>query len=158
MSRRYASGVRGHWSRARSGAVDQSRSLAQRGKPETIGVLLPPFDACLLTINTQAQIVLVSGRDLAGPEQTAGAFLEVQHNLQVVVEAAAGHEGVEFGGKLAAIKSGNKAGEIVSVSSNVSQRTRGSALRRIGAPDGLLLPGRLQRRGQPVLRIFNLDD
>ena len=63
----------------------------------------------------------------------------------------------EFGGQLAAIQSGHKTGEIVSVSSDVSQRTSGTALSRVGAPGGLFLSGLLQRCGQPVLRIFNLD-
>ena len=87
----------------------------------------------------------------------AGAFRETQHDLYVVVQAPAGHESGEFGGQLPAIQSGHKAGEIVSVSSDVSQRTGGTALRWIGAPGGLFLSGLLQWSGQPVLRIFNLD-
>ena len=122
-----------------------------------LGFFLPPFDARFFSVNPQAQIVLVSGRDLAGPEQTAGAFRKAQHDLHVVVQAAAGNESVKFGRQFLAIQSGHKAGEIVSVSSDVSQRTGGPALRRIGPPGSLLLPGLLQRRGQPVLRVFHLD-
>ena len=36
------------------------------------------------------------------------------------------------------------------------RRTRGPALRRIGAPCCLLLARLLERRGQPVLRVFDL--
>ena len=43
------------------------------------------------------------------------------------------------------------------MSADVSQRTGGTALRGIRAPGGLLLSGLLQRRGQPVLRVFHLD-
>src|SRR4029077_213420 len=98
-------------------AVDQSGRLAQRSKPQAVRVLLPPFQAALFSEDTQAQIVLVAGRDLAGPEQTPGAFGEAQHDLYVVVQAPAGHKSGKFSGQLPAIQSGDKTGEIVSVSS-----------------------------------------
>ena len=76
----------------------------------------------------------------------------------MVVQASARHESGKLRGQFPAIQSGHKAGEIVSVSSDVSQRTGGTALGGIRAPGGLFLSGLLQRRGQPILRILNLDN
>src|SRR6202047_2857533 len=157
MARRHAAGVRGYWSRARPGAVDQTRSLAQRGKPQAVWIFLPPFEARFFSVDPQAQIVLVSSRDLAGPEHTASAFRKTQHDLNVVVEAAAGHEGMKLGSQLPAIEAGHKTGKIESVSADVSQRTRRPALCGIRPPDSLLLTGLFQRRRQPSLRIFDMD-
>src|SRR5229473_6627832 len=40
--------------------------------------------------------------------------------------------------------------------SNISERTRRPALRRVRPPNRLLVPGRFHRRGQPVLRVLHL--
>ena len=56
------------------------------------------------------------------------------------------------------MKSADKAGEIVGVRANVTQRSGGTTLSGIGPPGGLFLAGGFHRGSQPVLRVFDLHD
>src|SRR6266446_5186588 len=116
-----AAGVRSYRTCSRPGAVDQVRSLAQRGKPQAVRLFLLPFKACLFSEDTQAKIVLVSRRNLARPEKATSAFRKAQHDLHIVIHAAAGDESCKLGSQLPAIQAGDKRREIVSMGSNIPE-------------------------------------
>src|SRR5438477_631833 len=145
-------GFGGRWSTAR----DELWRLAVRAEAQGVGFLLAPFNPCFFAVDAQAEIVFVADRDLAGPEHTAGIALVAHYHLHVVIEAAVGHGDGGFGGDLFSVKSADKAGEIVGVRANVTQRSGGTTLSGIGPPGGLFLAGGFHRGRQPVLRVFDL--
>src|SRR6187200_3647989 len=114
-----------------------------------------PLDAAAAAIDAQAQVVLVARRDLARPERTARAAGEAQHHLDVVVEAAARDEGAQLGAQLADRLPGDVAGELEGMGADVADAAARARARRVGAPVGLLLAARLERLGQPVLRVLD---
>src|SRR5256885_5963150 len=58
----------------------------------SIRVLLPPVEPRLLSIDPQAQIVLVARCYLARPQHPARSAFKSQQNLHVVVETPSRHE------------------------------------------------------------------
>ena len=114
--------------------------------------------AALGPVDAEAKPVLVARRDLARPQGAARPIGVAQHDLDVVVELAPGPERGEIGGELSKIEAGHVVGEIVGVGADVAERPAGARALRIDAPFGLLVARRLRRAGQPVLRIFDLDE
>src|SRR6266478_3854984 len=140
------------------GPADRYRRLPIRSKPQIIRILLPPLDSRLLPINPQAQVVLVSGSHLARPQHSSRAALKSQEHLYVVIEPPPRHKNGHVGRHLIAAQSRHKTRDVISVRSDIPQGTRRSALRGIGAPNGLFLPSSLNRGGQPVLRVLHLHE
>ncbi len=146
MSRRDTGHARSRGARAGASARDQPLGLAEGREPEVVRILLGPLQAALRAVDAQYEAVLVAGRHLARPEHAARAALVAQHDVDVVVELAALDEGRQLGRDRLRLGSGDEAGEVVGVRADVADRAARTGARRIGAPLGLLLAARLDRR------------
>ena len=135
-----------------SGTGEQAFRFAERREPQIVRVRLNPFDAAFGTVNADLQAVLISRRHLTAPEHALGAAFEAQQHMAVVVKPAAFDEGIEIGGKAFERQPGDEAGEIIGMRADITGRTTGTGLGRVGAPDRLFGAGLLDRLGQPVLR------
>nr|WP_246038814.1 hypothetical protein [Peristeroidobacter soli] len=133
-------------------------SLAELGEAQLIGMFLFPFEGRALAIDTQAQSVLAPDGDLTRPQHAARAVGESHHHLHIVIEPAARHERRQLCGDRLAALAGDELRNLVGVCSDIANTSAGTASRRIGPPQGLLLTGLLQRGGEPLLRIFHLHD
>jgi hypothetical protein len=85
----------------------------------------------------------------------AGAALEAQHHLRVVVEPAAGHEGGQLGGQRLELEAGHELREVEGMRADIADRAAGPGAGGVGPPVGLLA---LDRLGQPVLGVFDLHE
>src|SRR5271165_2446740 len=121
MSGWQTAGMRSSGSVGGSAAIQTHGRFAERGEQEGVGLLLAPFEAGFLSINADAKIIVVARSDLAGPKHPAGAFLETQKQLGIVVETPAGNEDRNIGGNLPAVQAGNEAKKIVSVGADISE-------------------------------------
>ena len=81
-----------------------------------------------------------------------------QHDMGIVVEAAAGHGGGEIGGDLGDIQAGDELREVIGMDADIGEAGRLAGARRIGAPFRLLLAVGIDRQRQPVLDIGGMDD
>src|SRR5579863_6945714 len=158
MARGDAAGVLCGVGGARAVAAEHDRRLAVLREAEIVGIFLLPFEAGFVAIDAQAKIVFVARSDLTGPQHSASTAGEAKEHVDVVVETAAGNENGNVGGDLFATKPADKAGEIVSMRADVAKAAGRSALRWVGAPDGLLLPGGFDGSGEPILGVFDLYD
>src|SRR5580704_4908975 len=139
-------------------ARQSHRRLAVTAEVHVVGIFLRPIDAALFAVDAEAEIVFVTDGDLAGPEHAADSFVVAEQDLNVVVETAAGNHDADVGGDLFGVMLADEAGDVVSVRADVAKRAGGSALRGVGAPRGLFLAGVFERRGEPILRVFDLHE
>src|SRR5262249_15329905 len=93
---------------------------------------------------------------LARPQYAPRATLKAQKNMDVVVQLAARDECVHVSRDCLAPKSGDEAGHVIGMGTDVAERSGGSRALRIGAPLCLLVAASLQWLGKPILRIFDL--
>ena len=142
------------------GAVARERHgrFAVAAEVKIVGIFLRPIEAAFFAVNAEAEIVFVADGDLAGPQHALHALVVAQQHLHVVVEAAAGNDDADVGGDLLGVKLADEAGDVVGVRADVAERAGGAALRGVGAPRGLFLAGVFERRGEPVLRVFDLHE
>src|SRR5690349_19236946 len=96
MSGRDPARLLGRSRRACPGPADRNWWLAIWCKTQIVRVFLPPFESRLLTVNAQAQIILVSGSHLARPQHSSRAVFKPQERLHIIVKPASRHENRNF--------------------------------------------------------------
>ena len=96
-------------------------------------------------------------RDLRRRHRAQGAVLIADDRRAVVVELAAGLEGLEVAGNLVGEQAGDEAAEVVGVGADVAEAAGRPGALRVGAPAGLLLAFLLQPRPQPALDVAGAD-
>lgn len=78
--------------------------------------------------------------------------------MGIVVEPAALDEDMRVGTERLDLVAGDELGEVEGVRADIADRTGGAGPGGVGAPRGLLLAAVLDPRGEPVLRVLDLDD
>ena len=128
-----------------------------RREPQSVGILLVPFQAALRPVNTQHDVVLVTDGDLGRPEDPSRAVRVSQQDAGIVVEPATGSEGREIGQQGRRLDARHKGGEIVGVGADIADAAARARAGGIGAPGRTGVPLGFQRGCQPVLRIFCME-
>src|SRR5688572_7806645 len=105
-----------------------------------------PFEAALLAVNTDVQVVLFADTDLRAVEDAFRAAAEAQEDVAIVIEFASFDKGRNVRCEFADLQPGDVFREVFGMRPDVANATGGSALLRIGAPSGLLLSARLEAR------------
>ena len=77
--------------------------------------------------------------------------------MRVVVQLTAFDEGIEVGRQALSLQTADETGQIPRMGPDIPYAATGARSFRVGAPYRLLVAGLLRRLGQPVLRIFDLN-
>ena len=118
---------------------------------------LIPGDMALLAIDPQPETDRLAGRDHACPQRAARPALEAQHDRRVVLEFAERHEGLDVGGELLDLESGDEADEMIGMRADIGDDAARPCVLGIGAP-GLLDALLFERHRQPAERELGLHD
>jgi len=78
--------------------------------------------------------------------------------LGVIIEATPFDKGGQFGAQFPDRNANDKIRKVVRVRPDIADASTCPRLRRIGPPLGLLLSGRFDRLGKPILRVLDLYD
>src|SRR6185503_19955198 len=122
-----------------------------------VRLLLPPGEGPLGAVDFNEQVVFAAVADLRGGDRAESHVFELDDRGAVVVERAAGLEGLEVAANLVGEEAGHVAGQVVSVRGDVAEAAGRPALGRVGPPRGLLLVGELQPRPEPALDVAGPD-
>src|SRR4028118_395190 len=123
---------------------------------QVVGLFLAPLEASLGTVNPDAQVVLLSGRNLRGEHDALGATLVADQEVTVVVETSALDESSQVGADFGYLEAGNRVDQVFGMGAYISYGSRYPRTRWVGAPLGLLGPGLLHPASEPPLAV--LDD
>ena len=92
---------------------------------------------------------------MRGDEYTAGAALQAQQHVSIVVQRAARAHGAEVGAEGFNLQPGHGTQQVFGMRANVAHGARRAAQRRVHTPGGLLAAGGLGGRGQPALVVLH---
>src|SRR5262249_56247815 len=98
-----------------------------------------PLDRGLGAVDLDPEVVLATVRDLRGGHRAEGAVLVADGGAAVVIELAAGLEGLQQTGNPVRQKAGDESAEVIGVRADVAVAARGTGGFRIGAPARLFL-------------------
>jgi len=137
---------------------DLGRLVEPRDR-EVVGILLRPGDRARRADHPHPQAVVVTDRHLRGPVQPAGVALVIDEDRGVVVERTPRNERVEASAQSFDPEARQRSHHVFDVGADVADAERLSRLLRVGPPGGLFVNAvALQRRGQPLLRVFGVHE
>ena len=124
---------------------------------QVVRMLLVPFQAGLLAVDPDREVVLFADGDLAGVQDALGPVVELEQAVAVVVHLASLDEGRQIGADVRDLQAGDVLGQVRGVGADVADAAAGAGLLGVGPPTGLHLAGLLEGRGQPALRVLHDD-
>ena len=126
---------------------------------ELLGHFLVPFEGAFGATDTDGETVFYSGGSLGDPEGTACAVFKMKEGAGVVVKDAVGGDGTSFCSDFGDFETGDKAGEVVGVSADVSHYEGGATGFGVEAPrEGTVGRVGIVFIGFATLDIFDLDE
>ena len=114
-----------------------------------------PFNASLLTVNPDIEVILLSRRDLAGMKHSFGPVLKTQEYIPIVIQFTAFDKSGKVCAKLRYFFTGHIFRKVESMRSNVAHTASLPGTGRIGSPGSLNVFPSFQRRAQPTLGILH---
>ncbi len=149
-------GLRGGAEISLSGAQELN-GLIRPFRDERVRFSLMPFEAAFFAVHADVEIVFLANADLGGVQNSFGAVVETEEDVDVVIEDAAFDEGGDVGSEFFDFYAGDVFGKIFGVRADVADAAPCSALFGVGAPEGLFLAEDFKARGKPALWVFDND-
>ena len=75
---------------------DQLLWLTKARQRHHIGIFLCPFQPAFVSVDPQLQTVFITHRDLTGPEHSTCTTLHAEHDMGIIIDAAAINERLQI--------------------------------------------------------------
>src|SRR6266581_8684542 len=97
-------------------------------------------------------------RDHAGPHHPFGPVIEAQHDVGIVINLATWHNTGQLGGYCAYFQAGDKASQVMSMCSQITNHTGFPSNAGSGTPDSLLMSFGFQQGRSPTRGMLHLHE